>query len=121
MKREYSESFKMYDMNNKQVLTLFDVRPLAETETTLTITNKSYSKLYVCLETVHQNSSGYACIKYILLNKLDINKNLDVITLLKNISQLEKKDFAIKNFKFYTENYNDFLVKLNAKKNRKNK
>jgi len=122
MKRKFNFSIKLYDFSNNELVTLFDINPLFESKKIICFSNKSYSKIYICLDYIkHDNHCQIS--KFYLLNKIKIDKKLDitkVFLLISNLnSNIEIENFNYQDFKFYLDNYSKFLSKLNKIKNAK--
>jgi hypothetical protein len=118
--RKYNYSIKLYDFSNKEIMTLFDIKPLFENQKIICFTNKSVSKIYICLDYVKNPGLGYSQSRFFLLSKLKIDKNLDLLNVFNVISRLQhKENFVHSEYKFHLDYYSKFLSKLNRIKNAK--
>lgn len=118
MMRKYNTYVKLYDFNDKNIITLFDIKPLLENKQIICFSNKSLSKIYFCIDFIKKIDFGYTQSRFYLIQKSKIDKNLDITKHLNIISRLcYLKDFYHQDFVFNIENYSLFLSKLNKIKN----
>lgn len=115
-KRKFHYSIKLYDFNSKTIETLFDVELLFENHAIVCFANKSYKHIYICLDEKNYNEKLQAMYsKYVLINKLKIDKNLNIIKVISFI----RANICIEKFTYDMKNYTKFLKKLSNFKQKK--